>query len=264
MDKLITACVTNNYENAKIYIKYLKDELKFNFDKPFIKACEHGSLKIAKLFIKNEDISMETIEKAFIEAITNNHIDIVKYLFEKNKIPITEKMLLQANSNFEMLSFLLKNGGNINLCDEDILVNPCENNNLEIVELILEYGFKNRNGLSLAIASKEDNLDIVELLIDNGFDIFYDDGVVLNNIIWSCNDDTILVEKLLKMGIKANSDDNKFMRRACEKRYINVIKLLVKYGAKINKTDLEKLEKEKQDYENKVAQLTKIINLVKN
>lgn len=265
MDQLITACRTNNYENALLCIVNLKYNLKYNFDKPFIKACEHGSLKIVKLFIEDEDIEDEKIIKeGMIEAITNNHIDIVKYLVNKSKITITEKMLLEANSNFKMISFLLKNGGDINLCDEDILVNPCENNNIEIVKLILEYGFKNRNGLSLAIASQENNLDIVNLLIDNEFDIFYDDGLILNNIIWSCNDNIRLVEKLLKMGIKANIDDNKFIRRACEKQHINVIKLLLKYGAKINKQDLEKLEKKKIGYEIELKKLTQILNLVKN
>lgn len=241
---------------------YLNNKINVNLNngKALITAVKYEKLEIVELLHQHgANLNIQDGE-ALNLAIDSGQYKITQYLIQNGAI-ISKSSLIDVNTNIVILELLLENGADINLCDEFLLEFPCERGFIDIIKLILKYGFKNRHGQPLLVASKNKHWDIVNLLIDEGFDLFIEDGLVLLNIIWGCNDDTTLVQKVLDKGIKPNIHDNRPIDVACKLNHINVIKILLKYNAKPNKETITNLEKERQLYIQKINSIDKVLDL---
>jgi ankyrin repeat protein len=177
------------------------------------------------LFQKSkENISQKDLNLSLCEASYNGHEDIVKLLLEKgaevnNSWNLGENALMKAaRRNFpKVVKLLCNSGADLEKSDSKgntALQYAAYEGSLDVVKLLLEYGanIETRNNLnwsSLMQAVLMGHLDVVELLLENKCEV---------NVIGLERGET---EAIL----------------AADLNRLEIMKLLIKFGANIGKTD---------------------------
>jgi len=138
----------------------------------------------------------------------------------------------------QILKYVKEDGADINKDNGIALQHAVEEDDLEKTKAILGLGAStNLKTGADAVISKAKSLNMIKLLVDNGSELT---GEVFNGIV----DDVGAVEYCLKAGLDPNFNNSLPIRRACkgswENRdkygigYIDIFKLLIKYGAKLS------------------------------
>nr|XP_034328415.1 uncharacterized protein LOC117689960 [Crassostrea gigas] len=147
--------------------------------------------------------------------------------------------------------YLLSNGADVNLCDEDgasPLYKACQNEHDSIVQLLLSNGADinlcDEDGASpLYIACQNGHDYTVKLLLSNGADINLCDEDEASPLYIACrNRHDSIVQLLLSNGADINlCDEDKDgaspLYIACRNRHDSIVQLLLKNGADINLFD---------------------------
>ncbi len=204
---LLIAIWDRNFDMAKILINRGADVniVDNKGDTPLTYASRGGNLNIIKLLIdKGADINKKT---------------------EQGLTPLT---LSLYNGHSEVADFLISSGAKYDINYEDfyggnILMYAAKCGKINLVKEIVEKGMgvncrdkKNENVIFYAVSSKFENLEVVEYLLRKG----------ANPNSFNCNDsdddniDKIFGETALMVAVRLG--------------YINIVKLLIRYGVDIN------------------------------
>lgn len=130
------------------------DISEIDFAKILLHSSKKGWLECIKLLIKEIKFDFVNINKALIIAISEGHIEIVKF-FKENKLIILEDdnifRMAHLSNQFEIIKYLVETPNN-NLTYNTFL-SACMNNNLKIVEYLFESGkfIKNDKDIKNAI-----------------------------------------------------------------------------------------------------------------
>lgn len=201
-------------------------------------CCIFGHINLTKLLVDN-DAAIHKSNKPLINALLNNHMDIVKYLFSKGANI--------SDNNYEFINYLVRTNNIeiITIClntyentAEPILTYGIMQKKAEIVILGLSAGagsiiLNEGDSLPLSLACQVGDVDIVRLLLDNGANIHASDDEALD--IAALNDRMDVVDLLLQKGARMDVNDYAVVRTAVEKRNKNLFVLLHSYDGSIVK-----------------------------
>ena len=218
---------------------------------PLLLAIEKNNLNIVKLLLLcGVDINYENDEhyNALLHATSFGHFEIVKLLvkfgvdldfkYYKHRTPINVAIFEHYN---DIAKYFIDE--NIDICfDNNIYSSPFSaaiySNNFEMIDYLIKNGrifrvykpFPN----PISIACEFSSLEMVKFLVDYGFNINYigKDGIP-PLLIAVDNGKYSYVEYLLKSGADPNIQLLKWspLSMACMKKYFDIAKLLIHYGA---------------------------------
>ncbi len=157
-------------------------------DALFEKACSKGSLEDVREILqrsKDRPIDYININDGLRVASSNNHLEIVKYLFTSEEVPVkpdihydNDAALFGAcyRGHVEMAKFLLSSKelqehADINSRNSNAFVYACENNHLNLVKLLLsetlvpKVNIHAQDDYAFITAIQHKNLDIVQSLV---------------------------------------------------------------------------------------------------
>lgn len=245
-------------------------------------SCVKGNIEIVKLLIKpeaNVNIDNYSCGTPLDCAYSGGHTEIVKLLVENGaNIKLANKGGALLNWAYfkghnEIVELLIKNEAITSKNKKDLLHQSCEEGNIEIVKLLMNYKIDvdlvNSEGKTLLYqASRKGYIDIVKLLIEKGANVNLanDNGEIplycayikghnqivelfINNeaitrsskeklLFYSCLQGRIETVKLLiENGVNVNADndgDGTALELACSAGYIDIANLLIENGANIN------------------------------
>lgn len=158
---------------------------------------------------------------------------------KRRRAKVAEREIVKKGLTIDQINrYVKEDGANINKDNCIALLHAVEEDDLEKASVILGLGGSpNLRSKADAIINKAQSLDMIKLLVSNGSELT---GEVFNNI---CND-LDAVEYCLKQGLDPNFDNSLPFRRSCKgswktkddigEGYFEVMKLLVKYGAKLS------------------------------
>lgn len=137
-------------------------------------------------------------EMYIIDAIYDNNIDFIKdvvyeygvdYIWDEY-YTILHCVVQNEKISYDIIKFLLDNGANINIQDDDEkitpLMNVCYNERVDLVELLLKYNpdinitdYEGKNALFYVCNKRRGDenkrIEIAKLLLNNGIDINHTD-----------------------------------------------------------------------------------------
>ena len=157
---------------------------------------------------------------------------------KRRRAKVAEREIVKKGLTIEQITkYVKEDGANINKDNCVALLHAVEENDLEKTKVILDLGGSpNLRSKSDAIINKAQTLDMIKLLVANGSELT---GEVFDNIC----DDLDAVEYCLKQGLDPNFNNFLPIRRSIKgswktkddigEGYFDVMKLLVKYGAKL-------------------------------
>jgi len=157
---------------------------------------------------------------------------------KRERAKIAERKIVEKGLTIEqIIKYVKEDGANINKNDAIALTHAVEENDIEKAKVILELGASpNLKKGADAPISKAKNLDMIKLLVSYGSEMT---GDVFNNIAH----DTDALEYCLKAGLDPNFQNSLPFRRVCKgsfkskddigESYLDSLKILLKYGAKI-------------------------------
>lgn len=101
------ACEEYIPEIAQYIYHKQKSKIKTNYNNFFIQICRLGKLELAKFFINNPEINtkLEINNYLFYETISNNHLELAKYIY------YLKPNLILNLSNYDRSENFLKNTG---------------------------------------------------------------------------------------------------------------------------------------------------------
>ncbi len=204
-----------------------------------IRAChakdDAGISSSIKGLLKKWESEYDIKDDLFAELkpMTQEEID------RRQRAKIAEREIVKKGLSVEQITkYVKEDGANINKDNCVALLHAVEEDDLVKAKVILDLGGSpNLRSKSDAIINKAQSLDMIKLLVANGSELT---GEVFNNI---CND-LDAVEYCLKQGLDPNFDNSLPFRRSAKgswkskdeigEGYFEVMKLLVKYGAKLS------------------------------
>jgi ankyrin repeat protein len=213
-----TACNTGNLEIIELLYPYYKNKIEV-YEKGFLEACKNGKIEVAQLvyskekfnkdsflndiqdnfFVsmleKNNMISFNIYNKAFLMACTYGHIDIAKWLLTLDEKP---DIHYDIDINFS---------------------NSCMNGHLEIAKWLLTLDNKidihNDDNSAFISACCHGRLDVAKWLYSlDKFDIY-------EVFVSVCES-----EQLEDDNLNIHAENEGALRKACEFSRINIIKWL--------------------------------------
>ena len=190
-----------------------------------------GRIKdILKSWEKQYDIKEDLF--AQLKPMTSEEVE------KRRRAKVAEREIVKKGLTIEQITkYVKEDGANINKDNCVALLHAVEENDLEKTKVILDLGGSpNLRSKSDAIINKAQTLDMIKLLVANGSELT---GEVFDNIC----DDLDAVEYCLKQGLDPNFNNFLPIRRSIKgswktkddigEGYFDVMKLLVKYGAKL-------------------------------
>jgi len=193
----------------------------------WFKAIENEDLDIIKIFIENEfDVNTRNIKKGHNEW---DNVDTNALL-----------MVCKSSSNFDIVKYLIKNGADIdsqNQYDDDMAIIVLQNtkfsNKIDIIKYIIDLGISNKSDrcgdtvlfrylMEMFNYSGYDNDPVLEIV-----ELFIKAGAIINTS--PCTLLMILGQQIADGGM-----NNEHLQELIG----NIMKLLIKHGAKFNENDL--------------------------
>lgn len=169
---------------------------------------------------------------SYFKPMTQEEID------KRERAKIAEREIVKKGLTIEqILKYVKEDGANINKNDAIALTHAVEEDDIEKAKVILDLGASpNLKKGAEAPISKAKNLEMIKLLVGHGSEMT---GDVFNNIVH----DEEALEYCLKAGLDPNFQNSLPFRRVCRgsfknkedigEPYLDSLKLLLKYGAKI-------------------------------
>ena len=157
---------------------------------------------------------------------------------KRERAKIAEREIVKKGLTIEqIIKYVKEDGANINKNDAIALTHAVEEDDIEKAKVILDLGASpNLKKGAEAPISKAKNLDMIKLLVGHGSEMT---GDVFNNIVH----DEEALEYCLKAGLDPNLQNSLPFRRVCRgsfknkedigEPYLDSLKILLKYGAKI-------------------------------
>ena len=206
-DMLIDASINGNLEMIKILLEYGAN-IHVKNNRPLYHACDKEHLDIITFLIKNGANIHLNNDRVLREACKHGKINSVKLLIEHGaNIQAKECEAFRwscSNGHYDIAEYFIKLKIDIHICDECAMRCACKYGHVEIVKLLLDNGaniylsYKRpcgewQNYVPLVLASMCGHIDIVKLLLK------YDKNIE---------------------GI------NEALRKAFQKRHVNVVRIL--------------------------------------
>lgn len=243
-----------NINILKIKIEKLCEENKYNEINVFFNPKFEKTLKLTEL---NELLHFFAIKKNFkmIEILLNygadvnyrydilsmycayNDIDTVKFLISKNANISNNNyeslMIAFENKNLELIKVLLDHK-NVPIDVLNIIyTNLCEDNNIKLINLLLDYYpelINNYYPLKKSIISG--NIELVKFFLLKGANIQFEDNFAIKFLCK--NDKKELFELILDYNVDIHVNEDEPFRIACDYGKIYYAKLLISKGANIH------------------------------
>ncbi|PVU92104.1 hypothetical protein BB561_004035 [Smittium simulii] len=181
--------------------------------------------ELYKIIVKPQILTSFSNQKLLLTALRENNTEAVKSILDAHKI--LPKLEMKSNQVFESHpKIYLKN---ISTSAIKVIF---QKNNFELAELLTDYGLKYTEYPQLiSEMSRNTNVQVINFLISKGLDPRYDcDAALLEAIYFDKNTD--VVEYLLSIGLDANARKGKVLEFACRRGNLNIVKILLKSGAK--------------------------------
>jgi ankyrin repeat protein len=227
-----------------------------------IKACEFGSLDIAKVLVDagaNINLKSKAGFTPLFYAVQKNHKPVVEYLISKG-VNVDEKngqegssALYQASYDglLEIVTMLVDAGADVHLKPThgySILYAAFQNNHKPIMEYLISKGARvdEKNGpIEITVlyqACTESSLDIITLFVDAGADVNSKTKAGYTPLFLAVqNKRKPIVEYLISKGARINEknglNDDSALHKACYSGSLEMTKTLVEAGADINILD---------------------------
>lgn len=223
--------------NSTIELIYNKFELKNK--SLFAETCSKGFIRLV-LFLLKENPIKDTLNSGLIEAIENNHVDIVELLIEKGAdIHLYDKRhfyLVCKMGYFSILKIMIKsdnnNNFNYNHIDEG-MVNALKNNHQEIVKFFIDKGFEINTASDelLSALYNLNDLEFIKSLIKNDANLHW---YSKKHLFYACMSGKIeIVNYLFDCGVSLNRNNDELLMRVCACGYLDIVKLLIAKGANV-------------------------------
>ena len=263
---LVIACVNQKIELCKLLIEKGSNVTSFCFRTP----AKEGNYELMKLLIENcadyknikENWLVETVlygqfeivklimesggvfdQDAVSKAVTINNIQIMSYFLEMGKDIHGEKNSSIINAvnygHFEMVKFLVENGADVNAFDNTAVKLSITKGNFDIVKYLFENGVDFSNGCYLVLAVVYLRIEIVQFLLDNGADVHWNDDEVFRRA--ARMGDLEIVKLLIEYGAYVNN--NSALMNAVERKNLSIIRFLIENGANSSIVPIEIMEK---------------------
>lgn len=173
LNKNVSSPVKQNIEIIRFLIKKgAKD-----FNSGLVEACWMGYLEAVKLMLQ---MGANNWQEAFEHASRNGNMEIIRLILGiEGFVPNWQGGLHEAfrRGNMDVIQFMIENYLKENpeyLPWNDGLMFACSNGNLELAELMVQFGTGPFDGVSLIYACNEDQIEMIKFLIRNGVKITSD------------------------------------------------------------------------------------------
>jgi ankyrin len=243
------ACKKNRIDIAKMLLERNVDIEKC-MGNPLHTACKYNHVEMVKVLL-DHGMDIETLAYGhatpLYSACQQNSIDVIKYLLErgasqdnKNYCPLS---IACITNNVEVIKILLDQGINITSDALTYLPKACEDGKIEIVKILLDYGanilstmrYSYKDSTSIYLTCMNKNLDILKILLQHcvKIDKHYLIEISINYIKPG-------YRKVIKMLIDYGADVNKHMLHqqmpldyACRSGAIDIVAMLLHCNANI-------------------------------
>ncbi len=233
--KVTTFVVIMGIKSNKSYIiDYLLTFYEdINFDDVFVTAAQMGNLKLVIFLLENKNIDI-TYQNylAICVAADNNQIEIVKYLIEKGiDINIDNCYILRTACHegyMELIKYAVEQGSDIHILNEYALLCSVDNNQADVVKYLLELGadIHVKNNYVLRKAIYKGYLKILTYAIQ--YNVNINNDIIIN----ACKHGRFSIIEYLIINLNIHSDlKTKALNEAIRLNYIDIVKLLLYYGA---------------------------------
>lgn len=193
-----------------------------------IRACHTKSDRGYSGEIKNRLNAWERAYKiednlwSYLKPMTDEEIAA------KRKRIIANREIVKKGLTIDQIKkYVKEDGADVNAGNGAALENAVVENDIEKVKVLLELGaspnLKQKND---CIINKAKSLDMIKLLVSHHAELT---SAVFKNII----EDYDAVEYCLKAGLDPNFENNLPVRMSCRVGNLDILKLLVKYGGKL-------------------------------
>ena len=169
---LSMACYYGHFQIAKLLIENGSD---INADNGRLLqwACEGGSLEIVDYLIRK---NVKITGQAFVAAIVKGHFEMVKYIFQnayhpfklmkyEHHLPLRTACMY---NKLPIVQFLVENGANIHVYNENPLQTAFEFGNLQIAKYLFQKGAKITDHLNLVWTIKNNFHRMIRYLFQLG------------------------------------------------------------------------------------------------
>lgn len=255
--KTIEVLIANN---ADINIKNYKGET------PLIKAKDHNHYDIVKFFLLHgAELNYGDIIDILFQSIKNADLDLLSIVLKKNPSFINIKdetgktLLINAilTNNINMVNFLLTNGADINMPDDEYGITPImyatREGFEEIFFLLLNSGadpnIKSKSEISaINMFSKSFNVTILNALIKKGGNVNENPHItplmsyIVDSGVGGENGNEEFLDALLKNKVNIDAQDKRGRTALMDATLFiqhDLVKKLLKYRPNINLKDQE-------------------------
>jgi ankyrin repeat protein len=236
--------------NNEIFTKFTYKP-KWTYDKRelFVHYVTKGNLPVVNYLLDNGVNINYDNNQAIMLSILNGHLEITKFLFEKNANLVIYDYVFghcAENGHLDVVKYLLEEKGmDPNANNDYAFVYSAQNGHFEIVKYLFE---KNTNinlniNIAFGYSAKNGHIQIVKFLLENGADIHDDNEYALRCSVE--NQHIATVKYLLENGADANvfdffNNNEKFSpihyyygtlnEDIIKKNKIEIIDLILKYN----------------------------------
>ena len=209
------------------WIDCVKLLMEYNTDDPSIltQALAHTGIsantKILKLLYKNGADLQQHVPHLLTGGVHSGNTSFVKYLLDHidldylNNLEYAPLLMATKRDNLSMIKLLYKNGADLNICNNAVLLLSAKNNCMRIVKYLLK---------------KKININSYNL-IGSDEEIKFGSNALVN----SCSQGHFTMSKLLlKNGADYHICDYLALAKSICHNHLNIIKLLLKYGSDPN------------------------------
>lgn len=263
----VTACENGNIEIAKLLIECGVD-INYQNGYPMYKACENERLGIVKLLIENSVIIEQRLFDPITATIISGNSEILKLLVDngakvradlniyctiENKMYNFALQLVQygidptvtiktclMNNDYDGMKFLIENGANIHLNNDEIVKIAAANGYYDIVKLLIENGSDiHSDNRALYYAIHQQHCSVAKLLLENGADVNSIEFVKKDNklvLVLDKDDNNLIYFKKIAASVLNREEFELY----ADGTYLNFFELMpVAFASKLTRSDLE-------------------------